>query len=144
MSLSCGWYTVRHYNVSPLISNQYPCNPTCFDRNVLLFKCDAVSAEVIVVLRSQQLYLANDNIDSPSISTISQYTGHLCDGWDRWTVWLSPRVVTRTNYLREGLCVLTVFVTHAHRVDIPEKVWLLTIWLQKVWKWHWEKWTAYA
>lgn len=42
---------VRHYNVFPLIPNQYldTCNQTCLDRNVLLIKCDAVSAEIAVV-----------------------------------------------------------------------------------------------
>lgn len=68
INVGCDWYMVRHYNVSPLIPNQYPdmCNRTCLDRNVLLIKCDAVSAEIAVVLCLQQLYLASDNIDSLS------------------------------------------------------------------------------
>lgn len=90
------WYMVRHYNVSPLIPNQYHdmCNRTCFDRNVLLIKCDAVSAQIAVVLCSQQLYLASENIDILSTYTISHYTGHLC------SLWLSPVLLTRINGFR--------------------------------------------
>ncbi len=54
ISTGSDWYMVRHYNVSPLIPNQYPDmrNQTCFDRNALLIKCDSVSAEIAVVLCS--------------------------------------------------------------------------------------------
>ncbi len=65
------WYMVRHYNVSPLIPNQYPdmCKRTCLDHNALLIKCDAVSAEIAAALGSRHLKLASDNIDSLSITS---------------------------------------------------------------------------
>lgn len=68
-NMGCDWYMVRHYNVSPLIENQYrdTCKRTCLDHNALLIKCDAVSAAIAVVLCLQHLNVASDNIDSLSI-----------------------------------------------------------------------------
>lgn len=82
INTGCDWYMVKHYNVSPLIPNQYHdmCNRTCLDRNVLLIKCDAVSAEIAVVLCSRQLYLASENIDSLYLYHLTLYRASLSSG----------------------------------------------------------------
>lgn len=113
INAGCDWYMVRHPSVSPLMPNQYVdmCNRTCFDRNVLLIKCDAVSAE-IAVCRVHGSFTWPKKI-------LRVYLYHL-------TLYRTPlfkcvtfnRPVDKDKWFnRWSLCIPTAFVTNAHKVD---------------------------
>lgn len=102
--------------------NQYAdmCKRTCLDRNVLLIKCDAVSAEIALVPAFTPASLG-------VVEILIGYLHHLmARRMSLHSVWLWTGPLTRTNDLREGsLCTWSWINTQ------KLTVWLLNVSLQK-------------
>lgn len=64
----CDWCGVR-LDIKSIRSR----NRTCSDCDARLIKPDAASAEIAVVLRPQQLYLARESIDGLSIASLTTH-----------------------------------------------------------------------
>lgn len=96
INIGCDLYMAGHYNVfPPLMQNQYGdmFSWTCLDRNVLLIKCGAASAEFAVVLGSRQLCTADENIDSLSILCHAVQDIHPCAARDFYQAFWQGRIL---------------------------------------------------